>query len=130
MSQTILIVDDDEMTRRVLRLYCLRNGFEVFEAEDGQQALTLIENKCPNLVIMDVLMPVMDGFTTVRNIRTKLDCAALPILFLTSRADSKAKNTGLEMGAQRFLNKPINLGELVKVIKELLTESWVIKEAQ
>lgn len=121
MSQTILIVDDDEMTRRVLRLYCMRCGYDVIEAGDSQEALKIVERNCPNLVIMDVLMPNLDGFSTVRQIRSKLDSAQLPVIFLTSRADCKAKKEGLEVGAQRYLTKPVNLGELVVSIREFVT---------
>ena len=122
MNQTILVVDDDQMTRRILQLFFNRHKYEVVEAENGQEALEIIEEKCPNLVIVDVLMPGMDGFDTVRQIRSKLDCAKLPVLFLTTKADSESEYEGLEAGAQRFLGKPVNLDELAKIIKELLTK--------
>jgi len=76
------------------------------------------------------LMPVMDGFDTVRQIRSKLICEKLPVLFLTARADVETENKGLELGAQRFLTKPINLDEFVKTIKDLIAESQTQAEIQ
>jgi len=130
MTQTILIVDDDKMIRRILRLLLTRNQYEVVEAENGQEALEIIEENCPNLVVIDILMPVMDGFDTVRQIRSKLICEKLPVLFLTARADVETENKGLELGAQRFLTKPINLDEFVKTIKDLIAESQTQAEIQ
>jgi CheY-like chemotaxis protein len=121
MTQTILLADDDEMTRRVLRLYCMRCGYDVIEAGDGQEALKIVERNCPNLVIMDILMPVLDGFSTVRQIRLKLNGEQLPVLFLTARANIEAENECLEAGAQRFLTKPVNLGDLFVTIREFVT---------
>lgn len=132
MTQTILIVDDDEMTRRILRLFLMRHEYAVIEAENGQDALNLIEENCPNLVIIDVLMPVMDGFTTVRHIRSILGYVDLPVLFLTSRADMEAELEGLEVGAQHFLNKPIKLAELVDTVSRLMAETkfqWQLEKA-
>lgn len=123
MPQTILVVDDDKMTRRILQLLFIRNGYDVIEAENGKEALELIEENCPDMVVIDVLMPVMDGFTTVRQIRAKLNCAELPVLFLTAKADMESECEGMKVGAQRFLNKPINLDDLVKITKVLLAES-------
>lgn len=130
MTQTILIVDDDKMTRRILQLLLMRNEYNVIEAENGQEALEIIEEKCPNLVVIDVVMPVMDGFDTVRRIRSKLNCSKLPVLFLTASADMESENEGIESGAQRFLTKPINLDGLVKTIKELIAESQMQSEIQ
>lgn len=119
MSQTILVVDDDEMTRRILKLYCMRNDYDVVEAENGQEAISIIERDCPNLAIIDGCMPVLNGYETVRQIRTKFNCTNLPILFFSAKGDIEAENQSLEAGAQRFISKPINLGELMMNIKEL-----------
>jgi DNA-binding response OmpR family regulator len=125
MSKTILIVDDDEMTRRLLRLFFKRHGYDVIEAENGQESLGIIEENCPDLAIIDILMPVMDGLATVHKIRSKLDCTELPILIFTTRTDIETKDKGLKAGAQRFLQKPVHLGELEEIIEELLAESQV-----
>ena len=120
MTQTILIVDDDEMTRRILRLFFTRHEYEVVEADNGLDALKIIEGACPSLIIIDILMPGMDGISTVHKIRSKRDCTQLPVLFLTSQADTKAKNEAMKVGGQKFLNKPVNLDELVKITGELI----------
>lgn len=72
MRKTILVVDDETLTRQLFRLYFTPKGYDIVEAANGREALEIIEKNCPNLVIMDVLMPDMDGFSTVRHIRSKL----------------------------------------------------------
>ncbi|MBK8128916.1 MAG: response regulator [bacterium] len=121
MNRTILLVDDDAMTRRMLQLYCARNEYDVVEAEDGQEALRIIDEKCPDLAIIDVQLPGINGFATARKIRTKLNSRQLPILFLTTRVDARAEIEGVESGAQMYLNKPIRLADLLAHIKELTT---------
>ena len=122
MRKTILIVDDDELTRSMLRFYCNRNDFDVVEAADGREALNIIDGNCPDLAIIDVQMPGIDGFDTVRQIRSKLDCQQLPIIFLTSRADINSDREGADSGAQGYLSKPFSLTELLKHIKALTAE--------
>ncbi|MCA9872317.1 MAG: response regulator [Anaerolineales bacterium] len=118
--KTILLVDDDDETRRMLRLFCTHNQFDVIEAENGQDALEIIEAKCPDLVIIDIWMPGMDGFVAVRQIREKHDGSQLPILFFTARSDAEAEREGLALGAQAFVGKPISLAKLLKQIKLLI----------
>jgi DNA-binding response OmpR family regulator len=122
MQKTILVVDDEKLTRQLFRLYFTPKGYDIVEAANGREALEIIEKNCPNLVIMDVLMPDMDGFSTVRHIRSKLSPDQLPVIFLTSRADYKAEAEGFEAGAQRFLVKPIHLDFLLATVKELIVE--------
>jgi DNA-binding response OmpR family regulator len=122
MRKTILVVDDEKLTRQLFWLYFTNKGYDVIEAANGREALEIIVRNCPDLVIMDVLMPNMDGFSTVRQIRSKLSPDQLPVIFLTSRADSKAEVEGFEAGAQQFLVKPIPLDLLFVTVKELIGE--------
>ena len=89
MSSLILIVDDDEHTRKLLRLILMRAGHDVVEACDGFEALELVETAVPDLIILDVLMPNLDGFATLRRIRANPCNQFLPVIFLSSRADIK-----------------------------------------
>lgn len=123
MPQTILIVDDDEMTRQLLRLFFTQHEYEVVEAKNGLEALKIIEENCPNLIIIDILMPGMDGISTVRKIRLTRDSAQLPVLFLTAQANAKVINEAMKAGGQKLLNKPVHLAELARISQELISAS-------
>jgi DNA-binding response OmpR family regulator len=128
MAVTILIVDDEKLTRRLLQHCLSRAGFDVIEASNGREALSLINSILPDLIILDVLMPEMNGFDTVRQIRADSPCMQTPIIFLSSRADTAAEVEGLEAGAQRYLLKPFQIEELLGHIDKLLRVS-PIKDA-
>lgn len=106
----------------MLRLFCIHHNYEVVEAVNGQEALAIIEIDCPDLVIIDIWMPGIDGFDTVRQIREKFDCLRLPVLFFTSRSDARAVKEGLALGAQGYLSKPTSLVKLLQVIEELTND--------
>lgn len=122
MSSVILIVDDEEMTRHLLSHILSRAGYKVIEAGNGQEALQQLVTMLPDLIIMDVLMPHLDGFSTIRQIRADPRTIHVPVIFLSSRADVSAEHEGFAAGAQRYLVKPIGLTELVNHVQELLAE--------
>ncbi|MCB8986073.1 MAG: response regulator [Ardenticatenaceae bacterium] len=117
--KTILIVDDEKLMRALLRHYCKQNGFEVVEAENGEEALHRLGEKRPDLVMMDAMMPVMNGLVLAHRIRQHFDEDQLPILFLTSEADAQTQKEALAAGAQAYLTKPVSLGDLLNSIKQL-----------
>jgi DNA-binding response OmpR family regulator len=120
MAFKVLVIDDEAMTRRLLYHCLTRAGYEVVEADNGQDALIKLETMRPDFIISDVLMPGMDGFDTVRNIRQMPEFVDTPVIFLSSRADTAAAYEGLESGAQKYLFKPFSVPELLDNIKELL----------
>ncbi len=121
MCAKIMVVDDDPHTRQLLRIIFTRVGYEVIEAQDGLDALGQLEmNCCPHLVILDVLMPNLDGFTTMHYIRANPQFARLPVMMLSSRADVAAESIGLEAGAQDYLVKPFNLATLLQRVDNLI----------
>ena len=121
-KKTVLIVDDEKLIRTLLHHYCAQNDFEVVEAENGQEALQRINAECPDLVIMDVMMPGINGLHVARRIRKSFDKNQLPILFLTSESDSQTRYEAIAAGAQVFLTKPISLGDLLKSIRQLTAD--------
>ncbi|MCA9872466.1 MAG: response regulator transcription factor [Anaerolineales bacterium] len=121
-KKTVLIVDDDKLIRTMLRHYCTQSDFEVIEAENGQEALQRINAERPDLVIMDVMMPGINGLHVARRIRKSFDKNQLPILFLTSESDSQTRYEAIAAGAQVFLTKPISLGDLLKSIRQLTAD--------
>lgn len=117
MPRTILVVDDEPHIRDLVRLYMKREGFEVREAADGQEGLGLARSTSPDLVVLDVMLPKLDGWEVCREIRKD---SAVPIIMLTARDDEADKVLGLEMGADDYLTKPFSPRELVARVRAVL----------
>ena len=120
MNPSVLIVDDEPMTRNLLRLMLERAGFDIWEAEDGLIALATIAERMPDMVLLDVMMPNMDGLTVCETLRSKVETAALPIVLLSARTNPEAVELGLQAGADRYLGKPVGREELIQTIREVL----------
>ena len=120
MSQSVLIVDDEPMARTLLRLMLVRAGFEVTEAENGFDALEKVEGNVPDLILLDVMMPGMDGFTVCQTVRARGETAELPIIMLSAKTDIDSINKGLLAGATKYLTKPISPEELTRQVKDAL----------
>jgi DNA-binding response OmpR family regulator len=123
LSQSVLVVDDEPMARTLLRLMLVRAGFEVSEAEDGYDALEKIAEELPDLVILDVMMPGMDGFTVCRAVRESDRTARLPVIMLSAKTDLESVNRGLRAGANKYLTKPISPDELTRQVRSVLGEA-------
>ncbi|MFN2137100.1 MAG: response regulator transcription factor [Candidatus Promineifilaceae bacterium] len=119
----ILVVDDEIEIRTMLRLTLTRAGFDVREAADGTAALSRITEYCPDLVLLDVLMPGKDGYAVCRELRGNPDMAELPILMFSARTDSRSRQAGLDAGATAYLTKPMRPDELVRAISDALSDS-------
>ena len=113
----ILIADDEAHIREILRVYFDKEGYQVVEAEDGQQALLKFEKESPDLIILDIMMPVMDGITACEEFRRKYD---VPIIMLTAKDDVSDKVMGLDMGADDYMTKPFAIEELLARIRVAL----------
>lgn len=119
-KSVILVADDDESTRLVLRGFLENDGYTVFEATDGAQALSNFERLRPDLVILDAMMPVMDGFTTCARIRNLPGGGQAPVLMLTGLKDHKSLDLAFDAGATDFITKPILWKELGRRVRYLL----------
>ncbi len=108
------------MARTLLRLMLVRAGFNVTEAEDGFDALEKVRINRPNIVLLDVMMPGMDGFTVCKTIRNDAETADLPIIMFSAKTDLASINQGLRAGASVYLTKPISPEELTRHIHEIL----------
>ena len=113
----ILLVDDDPRLRELVGLALERAGFAVITAADGQLALTHAAREAPDLIVLDVGLPELDGFEVCRRIRTRSD---VPILFLTARDDEIDRVLGLELGADDYVTKPFSPRELVARVRAIL----------
>ena len=116
-KQLILVVDDDKNICELLRLYLEKDGFEVMIAYDGADALSKFEVLEPQLILLDVMMPNLDGWQVCREIRKKSDC---PIIMLTAKGETFDKILGLELGADDYVVKPFEAKEVVARIKAVL----------
>ncbi len=116
-GETILLVDDEANIRELARMYLEKEGFKVVTAVNGQQALDAIPQHNPDLMVLDLMLPILDGWEVCRRIRAKSN---LPILMLTARDEDIDKIVGLEMGADDYLTKPFNPRELVARVRAIL----------
>ena len=118
-EKRILVVDDDENICRLLKMYLSNAGFQVFVAYDGAKALEYVEKEKMDLIILDVMMPVMDGWDVCRAVRK---VSTVPIIMLTARDMLEDKLTGCEVGADDYMVKPFETKELVARVKARLRE--------
>ena len=116
-NETILVVDDEANIRDLAQLYLEKDGYRVVTAVDGLQALDMIKHESPALMVLDLMLPELDGWEVCRRVRAE---SSLPILMLTARDDDIDKIVGLEMGADDYLTKPFNPRELVARVRAIL----------
>jgi DNA-binding response OmpR family regulator len=114
---TILAADDDPQLLRLMTRNLQLEGYDVLAASDGQQALELIENNALDLVLLDVMMPKMDGFTVCYRVR---EFSAVPIIIVTARGQDQDKVRGLDLGADDYLTKPFSVDELLARVRAVL----------
>jgi DNA-binding response OmpR family regulator len=117
MTQTILVVDDEPQIVRLVRAYLEEAGFRVVTASDGEQAIYVARHEKPDLAVLDILMPRMDGLEFTRRIRREQD---IPIIMLTARAEETDRIVGLELGADDYVTKPFSPRELVARVRAVL----------
>ena len=128
MTCSVLVVDDEFEIRQLLSTMLTMMGYESFMAEDGLDALEKIPEFQPDILILDVMMPRMDGLTLCRQLRDNAETAALPIIMLSGKAHQEAVQEGLNAGANRYLIKPTGLDELTQNINEVLVEAASAKQ--
>jgi CheY-like chemotaxis protein len=122
VSQSILVVDDEPLARTMMRLILVRAGYEVVEAKDGPEALTIIENDPPDLVILDIMMPGMDGYEVCETLKDNKRTVQIPIVMLSARADASSIKRGIQVGASKYLTKPVMPDDLTRHVRELILE--------
>jgi putative two-component system response regulator len=116
----VLVVDDHKLSRELLKAYLEAAGFDTVEAKNGKEALAVLAERRPSLVILDLLMPVMDGFEVCRRIKEDSGNTLLPIIVVTGLEDYEARMKALSLGADDFINKPITDQELVTRVRNHL----------
>lgn len=121
MKERILIVDDEERMRKLIGAYLKKEGYETLEAENGLEALNIFKKEKIHLIILDVMMPVMDGYTVCMEIRK---ISNVPIIFLTAKGEDEDKLLGFELGTDHYVTKPFNMRLLIARVKSLLNRVY------
>ncbi|HZU00568.1 MAG TPA: response regulator transcription factor [Ktedonobacteraceae bacterium] len=124
---TIVTADDDPQLLRLMARNLEFEGYEVLRASDGEQALEQIEHASPNLVLLDVMMPRMDGFTVCQKVR---EFSTVPIIIVTARGQDQDKVKGLDLGADDYLTKPFSVDELLARVRAVLRRSQFTSNEQ
>src|SRR5439155_2748890 len=122
-AQKILVIEDEPDIRKLVQYNLTQEHFNVVEAEDGEQALSLLQREKPNLVVLDLMLPGLSGLELCKILRERQDTAHLPILMLTAKAGEADKVVGLEMGADDYLVKPFSPREMVARVRAILRRS-------
>jgi CheY-like chemotaxis protein len=120
MAKTILVVDDDELVRVALNELLKPEGYEVHLASRGAEALEKLDQNGYDLLMLDIIMPEMDGFELCRKIRERENYRDTPIVFLTAKSRDEDREQGIEAGANLFLSKPISPDKLLQIVSDTL----------
>lgn len=127
MSKKILVVDDEANIRELLKLHLEAEGYAVYSAADGQDAISKASSVSPDLILLDIMLPKMDGWQVCREIRKNSE---VPIIMLTAKSETFDKVLGLELGADDYVTKPFDKKELIARIKTVLRRTTPATEAQ
>lgn len=121
-KKTIVVVDDDKDIRMILRANLEDEGYEVVEASGGRQALELIRENPPDLVVLDIMMPEVDGYDVLQELRSTPEYVELPVVLLTARRQEADVWEGWSAGADYYITKPFKMNELVQFIRYIFGE--------
>ena len=120
VKQTILIVDDEAINLKLVKAYLLKEGYHFITASDGEEALTVVNDTIPDLILLDVMMPGIDGFEVCRRLKSKKRFQKIPIIMVTALTETEHKIKAMEVGADDFISKPLDRIELLIRAKSLL----------
>lgn len=129
-NKTILVVDDEKDLLDLIEYNLKKEGFQVLKAENGEQGIALAKQSKPDLVLLDIMMPKMDGLEAVEIMRKDDDLKRIPIIFLTARSDEKTEVEGLNKGGDDYITKPISTTKLISRIKAVMRRFDETQEAQ
>lgn len=119
-GESILVVEDNEKNRKLVRVVLKARGYNVLEAEDAKSALGQLENDNPDLILMDMGLPGMDGMELTRQIKKNKNTKNIPIIAVTAHAMKGAKEKILDAGCDDYISKPIDINEFPKVVEKIL----------
>jgi DNA-binding response OmpR family regulator len=120
MAKRVLIVDDNQDALHILSAVLNRGGYLVSIAKNGMEAIEKVREENPALILLDIMMPKMDGFEVCKEIKSRSETSRIPILMITARKDPESRKRGLEVGASEYLVKPIHPAEVLRKVQEYL----------
>ena len=120
MKKKILVIEDEPHISKLVKFILEKNGFEVMQAFVGQEGLQIAKKEKPDLIVLDVMMPNMDGFEAAKKLSAMKETKNIPIIMLSSAAQFKDKMKGIEAGAVDYITKPFDNEELVAKVKEYI----------
>ena len=127
MGKLVLVVDDEDMTRQMIVMFLKMSGHECAEAENGVVALEQVAKQKPDAIILDVMMPEMDGITMCKRLRANPSTESIPVLMLSGRSQLGAEEEGLEAGANAYMKKPMDPKEMLSVLTEMMVQSVAVE---
>lgn len=119
-QKKILIVEDEESLLKLESILLSTRGYQVTGVKDGVTALQEIENNRPDLILLDIMMPGIDGFEVCRRIKENPSTAGIPVVMLTAKKSTADQNRGAEVGAEAYVTKPFKSGKIIEVIESLI----------
>lgn len=122
-TPTILVVDDEEYIQRILSFALTAEGFEVETASDGEEALEMIRECRPDVVVLDLMLPVVDGLGVLRSIRENRETNQIPVVVLSAKGRDMDRQAALQGGANDYVTKPFNPARLIEKVQELLAST-------
>ena len=117
----ILVVDDDAISLELMEAMLVPNGYEIITANDGSKAVAIIVEQKPDLILLDIMMPGLDGYSTLTKIKENKTISKIPVVMLTAMGFQLNKELALRFGAVGYITKPVDLDELLKTISRLLS---------
>ncbi len=124
----VLVADDDPSIARVLRAILVSSGHEVLTEEDGARALISAHEHLPDVILLDLIMPIVDGLTALRLLKADDRTAEIPIVIITGRSEAQTVRRGYDLGADVFLTKPFEPSEVLEVIDRVLHGGYDVEE--
>lgn len=121
MKETILIVDDEERMRKLIGAYLKKEDYDILQAENGAEALITFKSNKVHLIILDIMMPIMDGWTLCKELRK---ISNVPIILLTAKSEDDDKLLGFELGTDHYVTKPFNMKLLIAKVKTLIKRTY------
>lgn len=128
MDKTLLVVDDELHILELIKFNMEKNGYNVITAENGLEALRIVEEEKPDLVLLDLMLPGIDGLEVCKKIRKNPNVESIPIIMLTAKGEELDKILGLELGADDYITKPFSVRELVARVKAILRRTGLNQE--
>ncbi len=121
MAKRVLVADDSRLILRLAAMNLEKAGFEVITAADGLEALERARVESPDLIILDIMMPEMDGFEVCRLLKADVATSSIPVIFLTARGEEEDRHQGMDFGAVDFVTKPFSPRKLIEKVNQYLT---------